>query len=298
MIHYCVARDHQYTIDLFKKYVGGKLDRTVVTNLYGTPGLFSIDAGEQQPVFIFTDLDRLAVPSVLARKWQAFQASTPSAVCLNHPTRTFIRFELLKSLYRSKINRFDVHAAVDLDVPMRFPVFVRARGGHEGALTPLLHRRTDVAKAIEELLESRSMQEMMIVEYCDTADRQGVFRKYSAFLIGNSFVSHHIQFSREWMIKRSTLDDERYLTEELDYVCNPDPYESQLRAVFAMANIGYGRVDYSLDSSGPQIWEINTNPMIVGEETPTGMRLKVREHVAGNMVNAFRQLAATPPAAG
>ncbi|MEX0807209.1 MAG: hypothetical protein WD044_00635 [Dongiaceae bacterium] len=298
MIHYCVARDHRYTIDLLKGHVRGQLDDTVVVNLYGTPELFQVAPDQNRPVFIFTDLDRLAVPSVLAKKWQAFQASTPAALCLNHPTRTLIRFELLKSLYRAKINRFDVHAAVDLDLPMRFPVFVRARGGHEGALTRLLNNKAEVAHAIELLRESRSMQEMMIVEYRDTADSGGIFRKYSAYLVGDSFFPHHIQFSREWMIKRSTLEDEQYLKEELDYVRLGDPYESRLRAVFAMAGIGYGRIDYSIDESGPQIWEINTNPMIVGENNPTGYRLEARDLVVANMVQAFRRLAVAPPAIG
>lgn len=298
MIHYCVAADHRYTIDRLKTLVRGQLDDTIEIKLYGTGTLFTVPDNDPRPVFIFTDLDRLAVPSVLARRWKEFQASLPSAIAINHPTRSLIRFETLKLLARMGINQFDVHAAIDADAPIRFPAFVRARGGHEGALTPLLNNTDELVTAIEGLRDSRSMQEMMVVEYCNTANKDGIFRKYSAYLVGDSFVPHHIQFSREWMVKRSTLDEETYLKEELDYVRTGDPYESVLRSVFAMAGIRYGRLDYSIGETGPQIWEINTNPTIVGENPPTGSRLKVRDHVVANMVKAFKRLAAAPPAIG
>lgn len=296
MIHYCVASDHRSSIERLMALVKGQLDSTIVVKLYGTGTLFSVPANDPRPVFVFTDLDRLAVPSVLARRWNEFQAGMPAAVPINHPTRTLIRFEMLKLLSRMQINRFDVHSAIEVDGPIRFPVFVRARGGHEGALTPLLKDRDELVSAIEALRDTRAMQELMIVEYCHTANAEGIFRKYSAYLVGDSFIPHHIQFSREWMIKRSGLDDEKYLKEELDYVRNGDPYESALRSIFALAGIRYGRVDYSLGESGPQIWEINTNPTIVGENPPTGVKLQVRDHVVGNMVRAFRRLAAAPPA--
>jgi hypothetical protein len=40
------------------------------------------------------------------------------------------------------------------------------------------------------------------------------------------------------------------------------PHEAELRKIFDLANIEYGRIDYSLLNGKIQVWEINTNPNI------------------------------------
>ena len=49
--------------------------------------------------------------------------------------------------------------------------------------------------------------------------------------------------------------------EEREYM-DENPDEPWLREVFDLAQIGYGRIDYSFRGDEPQIWEINLNPTI------------------------------------
>lgn len=50
---------------------------------------------------------------------------------------------------------------------------------------------------------------------------------------------------------------------ERQYV-QTNPHESPLKEIFRLANIEYGRVDYSMYQGKIQVWEINTNPVILG----------------------------------
>ncbi len=50
--------------------------------------------------------------------------------------------------------------------------------------------------------------------------------------------------------------------EELDYV-RSNPHAEELREIFELARIDYGRIDYSVVDGCIQVWEINTNPMIL-----------------------------------
>lgn len=64
------------------------------------------------------------------------------------------------------------------------------------------------------------------------------------------------------MVKSWQLADERYRREEAEYLAT-NPHEQELRSIFAAAEIDYGRIDYALLGEQIQVWEINTNPMIV-----------------------------------
>jgi hypothetical protein len=49
--------------------------------------------------------------------------------------------------------------------------------------------------------------------------------------------------------------------EELDYLVS-NPHEAALREIFALAGVGYGRIDYSMKDGRLVTWEINLNPTI------------------------------------
>lgn len=294
MLYYCVTQDHRYTIDTFRRLARNRLDRILQVKTYGNIDMTPARGEQGPPIYIFTDIDRLRFPSNIVTRWNELREQDSSVNCLNYPTRALIRFELLKTLHQTGINSFNVYSILDLDAPMRFPVFVRSRNSHKGPLTGLLPDREALLAAVEQLRDSYAPQELMIVEYLDTSDADGVFRKFSAFLIGDELIPHHVQFSKDWLVKQSMLDDEPFLREELTYVTTREPNEKALRKAFALAGIEYGRIDFSVDSTGVQIWEINTNPMIVGTETPSGTRLEVRNHIIERIVASLTRLARGP----
>ena len=182
---------------------------------------------------------------------------------LNHPTETLQRFDLLRALHATKRNTFRAVRIGDDLRALHYPVFVRDGSAHDGALSPLLDSPAQVEAAIGRvLLEGRSAHNLMVVEFCDTADANGYYRKYSAFVVGDHIVPRSLSYSREWMLKfQGSEFSPRMAQEEQDYVLT-NPHEPALREVFALAHVTYGRIDYAMKDGQIQAWEINLNPTI------------------------------------
>ena len=129
--------------------------------------------------------------------------------------------------------------------------------------------------------------ELLLTEFCDTTDAAGVYRKFSTFIVGGRILPRHLFFSRQWMVKSWQLQKERYLREEAEYL-DANPHEPQLRQIFSVARVDYGRIDYSLLDGQIQTWEINTNPMIVASgRGGSGARSGIHLRFAARMQKAL-----------
>ena len=182
---------------------------------------------------------------------------------LNQPRRTLQRFELLRQLHALGRNSFRAVRVTEDLTTLRYPVFVRDSHSHDGALSPLLNSPSEVESAIgRALVQGRSASRLMVVEFCDTADSNGYYRKYSAFVVGPHIIPRYLSVSREWMLKFSGGEFTPQLAEEeLDYIL-ANPHEAELRSVFGIAGVEYGRIDYAMKDGAVQVWEINLNPTI------------------------------------
>lgn len=182
---------------------------------------------------------------------------------LNHPLRTLGRFELLRELERRGRNPFRaVRAGGDL-TGLRYPVFLRGERSHDGAVSPLLRSRREVEAAIgRALIAGRRLGDLLVVEFCDTADDRGRYRKYGAFVIGDRIVSRRFDYGRAWMLKREASEFSAAMgLEELEYV-RTDPHAEALREICDLAAVGYGCVDYAVKDGRVVVWEINVAPRI------------------------------------
>src|SRR5262249_17750721 len=107
------------------------------------------------------------------------------------------------------------------------------------------------------------LRDLLVVEYCDTADGAGVFRQYCATIVGGRIIPQVLVHNRNWITKwEGRLVDPDKAREQRLYV-EGNPHAEWLRATFELAGIGYGRIDYGVKDGAPQVWEINTNPTIV-----------------------------------
>ena len=166
---------------------------------------------------------------------------------LNHPTRTRGRLALLEELRRTGRNEFRAaRAGADLR-ELRFPVFLRSERSHEGALSSLLRRAGEVEAAIgRALLAGRPLEDLLVVEFCDTADADGLYRKYSAFRVGDRILPRNLEVSRHWVVKDSRREFSRQaVVEEREFLFG-NPHEAEIARVFEVAGIEYGRIDYGL----------------------------------------------------
>jgi hypothetical protein len=214
--------------------------------------------------YVFADLERLQPSQLeLASRVSEQLAKDPErASVLNDPRCALRRHDLLVRLHAAGVNRFRVVRASEPWPALRYPVFLHEEGSHAGALTPLLRDERALRRALRRLRRlGLRHRDLLVTEFCDTADDDGVYRKYSAFRVGDRILPRHLLFSRDWHLKRPDLQSEAFDREQRAYL-EANPHETRLREIFALAGLEFGRVDYSLLDGEIQVWEINTNPTV------------------------------------
>ncbi len=182
---------------------------------------------------------------------------------LNHPGRTLRRYDLLAELHRRGLNGYRAARASEDLSGLRYPVFLRAERDHEGAISPLLQSPAAVEAGIgRALVQGHRLRDLLVVEFCATADEKGFYRKYAAFVVGNRVIARSMNYGSEWMLKfGGNAYSREMVLEERDYVVS-NPHEKQLAEIFRAGGAEYGRIDYSLKDGRVQTWEINLNPTI------------------------------------
>jgi len=244
-------------------------------------------------VYIFADLERLSEEDTAktAALWKALIESRCAVRTLNHPTRSMRRYELLRQLCERGINKFNVYRVSEARWPERYPVFLRFENDHKGPRSPLLGTREELEDALLRLEgEDTPRENILIVEFCDTADTHGTYRKYGAFVVGGQVFPKNVQFSKHWVVKETDSSIEEMLAEEGDYV-QRNPHVDKLKEIFSLARIEFGRIDYGMLNGAIQVWEINTNPTITtGEPKRSGSRKPIYDAVERRMALALAEL--------
>jgi hypothetical protein len=260
VITYLVTRRNAWTVRAFLETWGRQVAQRFRVVCYEDLGrLDALSPG----VCIFTDLDRLTARDVERASELRRQLIESGRVRpLNDPARSLRRLELLSLLHRQGINHFRAHRVTDLREPLRFPVFLRYEDEHWGSMSPLLHTRRELDRALAcACVLHRRPRHLIAVEYCDTRGDDGIHRKYSAFLVDGRAVPRDLIFDHAWLQKDIALVTTGTVAEERLYL-ETNPHEEQLLAVADLAGIDYGRVDYGFVDGELQVWEINTNPVI------------------------------------
>jgi hypothetical protein len=204
---------------------------------------------------------------------------------LNDPDHALLRLELLEELYRLGLNRYRAIRATGNLRELRFPVFLHEEFRHTGSLSPLLSTYAELERALgRAVLQGHRLKDLLVVEFCDTVDAEGRYRKYTAYVIGSEVIARTMGRGRGWMLKADGVEfSEEMLLEERAYVL-ANPYEDQVRRIFALAGIEYGRIDFAIKDGAVQTWEINTNPTVgpgrykVMPDEFASMRQPIRDH--------------------
>jgi hypothetical protein len=293
MIRYLVFKPYadtlRYALRLHAKELAGVLKPFYYEDLWR---MTRIPVGP----YIFSDMERMdhSQMEMAARAWEMLSKSVPKPLLLNHPTRSMRRYELLRYCHESGINRFNVYRLTEWRKPTRFPVFIRDENLHGELYSDLLYNTEALQKAVEDALrDGHNREKWMIVEYCDIRDKDGLFRKYSCFVVGDEIIPRHLFFSEEWIVKMSSVKKmaTETLDEEMDFV-RQNPHKEILQKIFRDARIEYGRVDYGMLEDVPQIWEINTNPTLISDPgSPSNReRKEVNVHFMERYVSAIKKL--------
>ena len=215
--------------------------------------------------YVFADLERLSAHGTrqAAQVQAAIRSQAPDALILNDPDRTLCRFELLAELHERGLNPFRAYRLSETTTPARFPVFLRYEHDHTGATSALAADQDELDRAIvRALVRGHSLRDLLIVEYVETSSDDGYYRKYGAFVIGDRIIPRHLFFDTEWVVKSPGLRDPGKVEEEMSYL-HDNPHAGQLSEIARLAQVQYGRIDYSVLDGRPVVWEINTNPFVI-----------------------------------
>ena len=260
MIHFFVDRMGSQGINTYLAGHGRPLAGAVIPMDYEElAGRSQIAAGGA----IFAAVDQLSPAECTLAQAVCERLTDTGHKVLNQPVRVRNRYDLLQLLHAEKVNRFKAVRATAPYDELRYPVFIREEHQHTGAKSPLLADAFAVERALAMLaLRGRPRHRLLIVEFCDTRGRDGLYRKYSAFRVSGRILPRHVHVSAQWVSKSPTsLTNDETVREEARYF-ETNPHEAWLRQIFELANIEYGRIDYGLANGELQVWEINTNPTL------------------------------------
>ena len=195
-------------------------------------------------------------------------------------------------LFEQGINPYQAHRVLQTRTPSRFPVFLRFENDHEGPASPLLHSQGELDR---ELLRAHirgdDLASLLMVEFQDTSDERGVFRKFNAFVIGDQLIIGNIAFGTDWVVKYSGRFTDEQLIEKWAYLSS-HAHDGQLREIAELAGAGWGRFDYALADGRVCVWEFNTYGtfMFDPEHYPPDVRAR-RAKLAERMTEAIELLA-------
>jgi hypothetical protein len=292
MISLFISRRHTYTVEPFLKTWCPPGTRPLQLIPYQ-----SVHRLESLPhgALVFSDIDRMTPPqrALALSLCEAIDESLRRKLILNYPDAVMTRERLLATLWEDGLNYYRTHPCGTWGgASMRFPVFIRRIHDHNGPLTRLIHDPLELRNRIHTLtMAGEQPHRLMIIEYLDTRGADGLFRKYSAFRIGNQIIPGHIIFSHHWVAKDSPPEPVR--EEERQYLLD-DPHRDTLMAIFQRAFIEYGRIDYSLHEDKIQVWEINTNPVLIYEKYRYAKEmLPLKQLLADRLNQAFNETAKT-----
>jgi len=262
MIFYLVTQRYADTIETYLgTWARAMAGRIGVIPYEKLPHLRALRRG----TYIFSDVERLiaAQADLVGQVWTSLAQAGKGVRQLNHPQQSMKRYELLKSLHKRNINQFNVYRAAQVSQVTDYPVFVRLADDHQGSRTPLLNNRDELDQAIlGAVMNGFDLQQLIIVEFCDVRGPDKLYRKYSAFRVGDRIIPRHLIFSEAWLQKTPDLIDKEKLAQERAYL-EQNPHQQKLRKIFDNARINYGRIDYGMVEDQPQVWEINTNPIVI-----------------------------------
>ncbi len=273
MITYYATSPHGYTFEKYLALWAPDLDARVV-------GYSELDlAAPPAPgLHILTDFERLLGPErAFVGRLHRRLSRTPGLSVIGDPSRWLDRHALLRVLHEEGINDFRAFTLDELGGDLRFPVFLRWANEHGGTLGGPIQDRRTLDRRIAAITHEhhRRMRwirdQLLVVEKVDAVSQDGLFRKYSIARIGEEYLARHVEVSGNWVTKYPSVVRPETVAEEEAFLAEPRDLDL-VKRVFELSGIEYGRIDWGYAGGRPQIWEINTNPMVAPSAEPHELR--------------------------
>ena len=273
MIVFVSTEHHRYTNRELVKEPGSGVTLASYDELFSSELL-------PRAAYVFTDLDRLSSEK-LEHASKSFRMLRKNGLpAYNDPSRFLSRYGVLRRLHHEGINAFNAYRVDSLEHPVRWPVFLRTDGDHKRPLSELLHSQDELDDAIAKVVEEGApVSTLLIIEYAAEEVRPGLFRKLSVFRIGDKMVGFTCVHDTQWLVKYGKPGIAPPDLYEDEYrMVRDNPYGEEMRRVFELIGLEYGRVDFGLVDGRPQIYEINSNPDVKLNPKSNGIELRDRSN--------------------
>ena len=244
--------------------------------------------------YVFTDLERLTQTGLQLMAELADTLAETGADVINHPGRVLRRYDLLRVLHERGVNPFQIYRAVPLPAEARFPVFLRSEHEHRVITSLLWSQQAIERELIRAYAHGLDLTALLLVEYQDVSDEEGMFHRYISHVIGDAIIPGYLAFGTGWVVKGGPFLEGRRLAEQRDSVVSR-AREPLLREVTQLAGVRYGRFDYAVADGRVFIWELNTNPtLLLTRERHRPEIMDDIQPLADRLTAAFEQLAGDP----
>ena len=212
--------------------------------------------------YIFSDFERMS-PEVQNMAAAFADQLRPHGRILNEPRRAKARYELLRDLHDAKINDFRIFRADQIPEDVRYPIFVRPENDHKGPRSELLNSPKEIAKACMDLVaQGFEYRRIVAVEFQAQKNKDGLYHRHGTHNLGGEIVSQVLTYTHDWCVKGLGVRTPEIAREEEQYNIE-NPHAEQIKRAFEVGGIDYGRMDYSVIGDRIQVYEINTNPVII-----------------------------------
>lgn len=298
LINFYASTPHRYTFERFIELWQPDLaDRTELL------GYSALDlARRPRPgLHLLTDFERLRPDELALAVRLRERLQRRGLRVLGDPATWVGRHRFLNRLYDDQVNDFrafrldEIERIDDLDEPIRFPVFLRWEDRHSGAIGGPIRTRDGLHRRLERIAARQSAERMrdhlLVVEKVGVRSPDGLFRKYSVAKIGDRLVPRHIEFSSNWVTKHPDIVTPESVAEEEAFLADP-PDLDLIASVFDRFGVEFGRIDWGYLDARPQIWEINTNPMLAPSKPAHPLRQRGQQRQADLTRAALEALAA------
>lgn len=165
-------------------------------------------------------------------------------------------------------------AAILAEEGWNCPLLLRARGHHTGRH----FLRLETFDAVNAMGATLPGDQLLAIEWLDSSDADGIFRKYRMMLIGGAIYPLHLAISHNWKVHYFSSDmagSEAFRAEELRYLSDPATAIGE-RAMAALKRIGealgldYAGVDFAIGANGEVlVFEANATMRIVPPQSGT-----------------------------
>jgi hypothetical protein len=259
-LNFVTTADHAYT---GKHLVSAMSDRGIRFKLLSWEALFR---AERVPgaAWVLTDFDRLSPTELEAASRISVRLRQAGHAVLNDPGAFRPRHAFLQALERAGLNRIRVWWPAAGEWPDAYPVLLRTSAAHRGPIGDLLQDREAAATALAAArARGLPLADLVFVAFDAAPTVEGVWQKHSAYRVGSRIIRANTVNDRHWKAKHGTkgLASAAFYASELaemdDY-----PHAGTVKAIFDLAGMDFGRLDFGLIDRRLAVYEINTNPSI------------------------------------